>query len=166
MSQHRVDELDRAIIDILSRDARVSNRQIATDLGVTEGTIRGRIRRLESERLIRFTALTNQAQSANLKLVFIGIHAERDKIYDIVDAISAMPMINCCVTLLGRFDILAVGLFRDLQHLLEEMNGHISVMPGVRNVETWVTIKTIKTNHHIVRIMDDAFDTDPSHNAH
>ena len=158
MSQNLVDDLDRAIIDILSRDARVSNRQIATDLGVTEGTIRGRIRRLESEQLIRFTALTNQAQSANLQLVFIGIHAERDKIYDIVDAVSAMPMINCCVTLLGRFDILGVGLFRDLKHMLDEMSSRISVMPGVRNIETWSTIKTIKTNHRIVRITDDAPD--------
>lgn len=156
MTQPRVDDLDRAIIEKLSRDARISNRQIATDLGVTEGTIRGRIRRLESERLIRFTALTNQAQSADLKLVFIGIHVERDKIYDVLDAVSAMPMINCSVTLLGRFDILAVGLFKDLQHMLEEMNGRIALLPGVRKLETWVTIKTIKTNHSIIRITDDS----------
>ena len=52
MSTHDVqlDELDRRIIDLLTRDARVSNRQVATQLGVTEGTIRGRIRRLEKER--------------------------------------------------------------------------------------------------------------------
>ena len=47
-----IDDLDRRIIDVLTVDARVSNRQIAARLGVTEGTIRGRIRRLEETGLI------------------------------------------------------------------------------------------------------------------
>ena len=42
-----LDELDRRIVEILTVDARVSNRRIAAQLGVTEGTIRGRIKRLE-----------------------------------------------------------------------------------------------------------------------
>ena len=40
MTQINLDDLDHKIIDMLGRDARVSNRQIAADLGVTEGTIR------------------------------------------------------------------------------------------------------------------------------
>ncbi len=43
----RLDELDRRIVEVLTVDARVSNRRIAAQLGVTEGTIRGRINRLE-----------------------------------------------------------------------------------------------------------------------
>ena len=39
------DELDLQLIELLSRDARVSNRKIAAELGVTEGTVRGRIKR-------------------------------------------------------------------------------------------------------------------------
>ena len=37
-----LDDLDRKLIDVLSKDARISNRKIAADLGVTEGTVRGR----------------------------------------------------------------------------------------------------------------------------
>ena len=39
-----LDDLDRRIIGVLSKDARVSNRRIAALLGVTEGTIRSRLR--------------------------------------------------------------------------------------------------------------------------
>lgn len=46
MSVPVIDDLDRQLIAILSSDARVSNRKIAADLGVTEGTVRGRIKRL------------------------------------------------------------------------------------------------------------------------
>ena len=57
MSAVQLDDLDRQLIEILGRDARVSNRKIAGDLGVTEGTVRGRIKRLQQERLIAFTAI-------------------------------------------------------------------------------------------------------------
>lgn len=58
MSAPQLDQLDRQLIDILAKDARVSNRKIAADLGVTEGTVRGRIKRLQQEGLIAFTAIT------------------------------------------------------------------------------------------------------------
>ena len=59
MSTPVLDDLDRQLIDILARDARVSNRKIAGDLGVTEGTVRGRIKRLQQDKLISFTAITD-----------------------------------------------------------------------------------------------------------
>ena len=59
-----LDELDHRIIELLTLDARVSNRQIAAQLGVTEGTIRGRVKRLEEENCIRLTAVTNGAFAA------------------------------------------------------------------------------------------------------
>ena len=47
MSAALLDPLDRRIVEKLSRDARISNRAIAAELGVTEGTIRARIKRLQ-----------------------------------------------------------------------------------------------------------------------
>ena len=52
MNGDRLDDLDRQIVERLARDARVSNRAIAAELGVTEGTIRTRIKRLQAEGLI------------------------------------------------------------------------------------------------------------------
>ena len=40
MSESLIDDMDRQLIDMLSRDARISNRKIALDLDVTEGTVR------------------------------------------------------------------------------------------------------------------------------
>ena len=39
------DSLDRQIVAMLANDARLSFRKIAADLGVTEGTVRGRVKR-------------------------------------------------------------------------------------------------------------------------
>ena len=53
----RLDALDHRIVEKLARDARISNRAIAAELGVTEGTIRTRIKRLQNEGLIQFTVV-------------------------------------------------------------------------------------------------------------
>ncbi|MEY2925617.1 MAG: hypothetical protein RL367_94, partial [Pseudomonadota bacterium] len=68
-----LDDLDRQLIAILSDDARVSNRKIANDLGVTEGTVRGRIKRLQQDKLIAFTAITSLGLEKAGKLAFIGV---------------------------------------------------------------------------------------------
>ena len=41
--QTRLDDLDRAIVSLLSHDARVSNRQIAGELYLAVGTVRSHI---------------------------------------------------------------------------------------------------------------------------
>ena len=80
MIEYIVDELDRKIIDRLTADARASNRHLAQSLGVTEGTVRGRIKRLEAANLIRFTAVTNVASIGAPKVVLIGVQAQLSEV--------------------------------------------------------------------------------------
>ena len=47
-----LDKTDRAIIEALFEDARISQRQIATKVGVAQGTITNRLRRLENDGVI------------------------------------------------------------------------------------------------------------------
>jgi DNA-binding Lrp family transcriptional regulator len=51
-----VDALDEAIIKTLRADGRRSNRRIGQELGVSEGTIRSRIKRLQEANLMRIVA--------------------------------------------------------------------------------------------------------------
>ena len=76
MADAQVDDLDLQLIELLSRDARVSNRKVASELGVTEGTVRGRIKRLQQDGLIAFTAITSFGMAQKSRLAFISIQAE------------------------------------------------------------------------------------------
>lgn len=99
MIQYQVDELDRKIIDKLTNDARASNRHLAQSLGVTEGTVRGRIKRLEAANLIRFTAVTNVASIGAPKVVLIGIQAQLSEVQTLCNKISAMREIGCVIAM-------------------------------------------------------------------
>ena len=147
-----LDELDRRIVDVLTVHARVSNRRIAAQLGVTEGTIRGRIKRLEEGGAIRITAVTNLAFADSARLVLIGIQAQHGELKALCQKIAAMPEIDCVILMLGRFDILAIGLFDELEDIVAIVNNRILALPGVRHVETSIAVKTLKHDHRAAKI--------------
>lgn len=153
MSDYQIDDLDRQIIDLLSTDARLSNRKIAGELGFTEGTIRSRVKRLEEENFIRFAAVTNMAHLDTPQLAYIGIHAEQGQIKQVAERVAKLPEINGVIILLGRFDILAIGLFEGLQEVHRVASNQILDMDGVRLVETTVAVDVIKYNNRLAKII-------------
>lgn len=152
MTQINLDELDHKIIDLLGRDARVSNRQIAADLGVTEGTIRARIKYLQSERLIQFTVVTDFRMAGSPNLVMMGIHADPGRVPALAAELSKIPEINCVVVLLGRYSLMVMGLFTSLAQVNELIRSSILPLKGVRNVDTSVSIENFKYDVRLARI--------------
>lgn len=59
-----LDDTDRGILQLLSKNARISNREIAQKLGLAEGTVRTRSKRMVDEKSIRFTALSGECEIA------------------------------------------------------------------------------------------------------
>ncbi|MFM7028218.1 MAG: Lrp/AsnC family transcriptional regulator [Chakrabartia sp.] len=155
MSTPQLDDLDRQLIDILSRDARVSNRKIAADLGVTEGTVRGRIKRLQQDRLIAFTAITGFSLSNHAQLAFIGVQAEVGIVRDVARQIADLPLITSVMITMGQFNILAISVFDELESLVEQASDRILSIEGVHHVETSIAVKTLKYNPRVVRITSD-----------
>lgn len=152
MNGKTLDDLDHTIIDLLARDGRISNRQIAADLGVTEGTIRARLKRLQHENLIRFTAVIDYRLAGSPKLVYLGVHADPDAVGRLSEQISAMPEIGCVIVMLGRYSLLAMGLFTRLEDAIEIANNRILSLPGVQHVETSVAVTTSKYDFRMAKI--------------
>lgn len=150
-----LDDVDRRIVEWLSRDARTSNRRIAAELGVTEGTVRARIKRMEDERLIRITAVTNIDRLDNPMLAFIWIEVEKSSECDAVATqLAAIPEIGFVGKMLGRFDILAITLVQDTEALTEFLHRTISGIPGVRKTDCTLGVKFIKHDYRLARIVE------------
>ncbi|MBL0001577.1 MAG: Lrp/AsnC family transcriptional regulator [Sphingomonadales bacterium] len=154
MSSPVMDDLDRQLVEILSTDARVSNRKIAADLGVTEGTVRGRIKRLQQDRLIAFTAITSFGLENSTKMAFIGVLAEVERVREIAKRIADLSTVNAVMITMGRFNILAICLFNELDHLHAVASDQILSLPGVHHVETSIAVKTVKYDARVVRITE------------
>lgn len=155
VSWGRLDKLDHGIVEKLSRDARISNRAIAAELGVTEGTIRTRIKRLQNEGLIQFTVVTDFRMAGSPNLCMLGIDADPSHVSDLTKALAAIPEITCVVVLLGRYSLLAMGLFTNIEQLNDLVIDQIRPLPGVQRVDTSISVHNLKYEAGIAKITRD-----------
>ena len=154
MTRRQLDDIDKAIVEWLSRDARISNRKIATELGVTEGTVRARIKRMEEEKLIRITAVTNIDRFRDAALAYIWIEVERSQqTQSVAEALSGLPELGFVGVMLGRSDILAITMVRNTEHLAEFIHNNISGVDGVRRTESTLGVNFVKHDYRMARIV-------------
>ena len=149
-----LDKLDRDIVEKLSPDARVSNRQIAEELGVTEGTVRARIKRMEQQKQLHITAVTNIDRFGDATLAYIWIEVERsDQTRAIAEALAQVPELGFVGVMLGRSDILAITMVKNTEHLASFVHNNISYIPGVRRTESSLGVNFMKHDYRMARIV-------------
>jgi Lrp/AsnC family transcriptional regulator for asnA, asnC and gidA len=153
VSTPKLDELDRRIIATLGMDARVSNRQIATSIGVTEGTIRTRLKQLQQAGLLQFTVVTDFRLAGSPNLVFMGIHAEPARVSELARELAEIEQIGSVMILLGRYNLMAMGLFTTIEDVYELIRARIKPLPGVRRVAASISIHNLKYDVRMARII-------------
>mgnify|MGYP001827644303 CR=1 FL=1 len=152
--RRNLDQSDRAIVERLSVDARVSNREIAEQLGVTEGTVRSRVKRMQDEKLIRITAVTNIDRFKDAALAYIWVEVERSgQTREVARKLADIPELGFVGVMLGRADILAITMVRNAEHLAEFVHKRIGVIEGVRGTQSTLGVNFIKHDYRMARIV-------------
>ncbi|MFF3492235.1 Lrp/AsnC family transcriptional regulator [Streptomyces sp. NPDC002795] len=131
-----LDELDRAIISALEEDGRRAFREIARSLDVSEGTVRGRFRRLEEAGIVKITAFANPGRFSrgNLALLFVRVAPERHDA--VVAALCACDEVSYVSTTLGKWDVFAQVLVADAKDLWAFLQSRVRSLDGVLETES------------------------------
>jgi DNA-binding Lrp family transcriptional regulator len=148
-----VDELDLSIIALLQQDARSSNRRIATELGVSEGTIRARLRRMEDERLIRIQAVSDVLAFGIGAHAYVGIQVAGGAVPAVAEELMHCKEIAVLARTIGDFDFFAVIAAEDRDRLVGVILEEISPIAGVRHTETFESWRTIKHAYTWARLV-------------
>jgi Lrp/AsnC family transcriptional regulator, regulator for asnA, asnC and gidA len=146
-SKVELDNTDRELLAVLREQPRISNRQIAERLHVTEGTIRNRIRRLQQHNVIAFTAIRRLDGKTPPSAAYIGIHVEGNRIAAVCDALAAIPQITFVATMLGRYDILACAVATDFAALTHLLHVLLPSIDGIKSTETSLSTAFVKHDH-------------------
>ena len=149
-----LDELDWKIVEILRVDGRLSNREIGRRVGVSEGTVRGRLRRLRERKIVRITAVTDVRALGKNVWGYIGLKVERDRLYEVAAALREIPELSFVALTLGLYDILAFVVADSRERLLEILAERIRRIPGVRRTETAEALAVVKHQFALARIPD------------
>ena len=142
-----MDELDRSIIRILQTDGRVSNARIARDVGVSEGTVRRRLKRLIQDRVIRVSALPDPEALGLDAEALVGVQVDPDKIDAVANEISGLREASWVSVTTGSFDIFAWVTLPSSVELGNFLKARVGTIAGVRRTETFVSLSVRKRDY-------------------
>jgi len=138
--QPPVDGTDRAILEQLAQDARITNQQLAERVGVAPSTALARLRSLRDRGVIRgfhaevdLAALGRPLQA--LIAVQLTVHT-REQIDAFTDAVRQLPGVLMVFHLTGVTDYLVWVAATDPQDLREFVVDHLATHPSVAHAET------------------------------
>src|SRR5271156_5764564 len=143
MSNHpqpAVDAIDRAMLELLAQDARITNQRLAESVGVAPSTAVARLRTLRDRGVIRgfhakvdLAALGRPLQA--LIAVRLAVHA-REQIDAFTSAVRQLPGVLMVFHLAGATDYLVWVAARDAQDLREFVVDHLATHSAVSHAET------------------------------
>jgi len=158
----KMDKHDLFIIRRMTEDARVSFRKLAKELGVSPDTIISRYRTLQERGVIRGSTIVINPKKIGYHgmAVFmidlspthvLGTEATPTESSSILEKLIRMRNIILATKTVGDYDLLAIGVARDFEHLIA-MGADIARIPGVRDlrVSFWVEKAELCPQYFIV----------------
>ena len=139
-----LDEIDRALLMALSRDAAQSAGTLGRRLGLSQPATWRRIRRLEDAGVLKGRKLRLDAQKVGFGVtVFLGVKLAtkgRVSLEDFERAVTAIPEVQTVEHVLGLYDYRLRVVARDLSDFERVLRRRIMTLPGAGQVEANVLL--------------------------
>ncbi len=133
----KVDHTDRAIVDLLIQDGRMSCSEIARRIGHTsERAIRYRIDRLVKDKIIHVSAVPNPKQIGLPVLADVFIDIEPGRVIDVARQIADFDCATYVACSTGDRDLSVQIVARNNEDLYNFVTEVIGKVPGVRKTTT------------------------------
>ena len=135
------DKTDWKIINLLS-NGYLSNIAVAKKLGVSEGTVRQRIKKLQDIGILRIKALRNPDILENQQLAMVAVNVARaDLLDDKAKEISSLKEVLSVSIVSGRYDLLVEVLVDSNKGLVDFLTKSLSGVKDLSTTETFLTLK-------------------------
>lgn len=139
----KIDNLDRKILEIIMKNARIPSKDVALECNVSRAAIHQRI-----QRMIDMNVITGSGYNVNPKILgyatctYIGVKLEKGSMYrDVVPELEKIQEVVECHFTTGPYTMLIKLYARDNQHLMELLNDKIQNIHGVTATETLISLE-------------------------
>lgn len=140
----KLDELDRHILRIITKNARIPFKDVAEECGVSRAAVHQRVQRMQDDGIILGSSFNVNPKMLGYNLcTYIGITLEKGSLYKAVSAeLEKIPEVVESYFTLGAYTMLIKMYARDDIHLLELLNSKLQEIPGVSKTETLTALDT------------------------
>ena len=139
----RIDNLDRKILNIIMKNARIPSKDVAVQCGVSRAAIHQRI-----QRLIDMKVIIGSGYNVNQKILgyntctYIGVRLDKGSMYrEVVQELEKIPEVVECHFTTGPYSMLIKLFAKDNQHLMQLLNDNIQHIAGVTETETLISLE-------------------------
>ena len=139
----KIDNLDKKILSILSKNARIPFKDVAAECNVSRAAIHQRV-----QHLIEAGVITGSGFDVNPKSLgystctYVGITLEKGSMYkDVVEMLKHIPEVVECHFTTGPYTMLVKLYAKDNEQLMELLNGKLQGIPGVTATETLISLE-------------------------
>ena len=140
-----LDELNQKLIHELQNNGRQSYTQLAKMLGVTEGTVRKRLKDLQKRNVLKIAAVLNPYEIGYNFISIMALQVKMADLHQVGEMLAQEPNVYYLAFVTGRYDLLAIVMCRSPEELSDFIKKYISSMPSIVRTETFVNLEIIKS---------------------
>ena len=139
----KIDNLDRKILSILSKNARIPFKDVAAECGVSRAAIHQRVQHLIDNGVIVGSGFDINPKSLGYSTcTYVGLNLERGSMYkEVVERVINIPEGIACHFTTGPYTMLVKLYARDNEQLMDLLNNKLQSIAGVVSTETLISLE-------------------------
>ncbi len=143
-----IDGFDRKILDIVSRDARISITDLSKQVGLSKTPCHSRLRKLEEQGyILGYRALLDPVKLGREHIAFVEVKLSDTRaaaLNAFNNAVVALPEVEQCHMIAGGFDYLLKVRTDNISSYRQLLGEAISALPNVAQTSTYVAMEAVK----------------------
>lgn len=157
ITMDKIDKLNKKILSILSKNARIPFKDVAVECGVSRAAIHQRVQHLIESGVITGSSFDINPKSLGYSTcTYVGINLERGSMYkDVVERLNHIPEIVECHFTTGSYTMLVKLYAKDNEQLMDLLNNKMQSIPGVVSTETLISLEQSIKREIPVKIEED-----------
>ena len=146
-----MDPIDDQILDLLQRDARTTQQELARKVGLSQPSVADRIRKLEEAGVITgYVARVNPRKLGKDITAFIGVGIEHPKFFEsFAKKVLGNPEVLECHRVVGQDSYLLKVRTANTESLDRLLVGELRTIAGVTRTHTTIVLASVKEELHI-----------------
>jgi Lrp/AsnC family leucine-responsive transcriptional regulator len=146
MPHYSMDPIDYQILDLLQRDARTTQVQIAEEVGLSQPSVADRIRKLDASGVVlSYVARLDPRRMGNDIRAFVGVRISHPRHHDaFTRRIQQIPDVLECHRVAGLDSYLLKVVSKNTETLDDLISGALRRIPGVTRTTTTIVLATVK----------------------
>ena len=139
----KIDNLDKKILSILSKNARIAFKDVAAECGVSRAAIHQRVQHLMENGVITGSGFDVNPKSLGYSTcTYVGLNLERGSMYKkVVERLEDIPEVVECHFTTGPYTMLVKAYACDNEQLMDLLNNRLQTIPGVVSTETLISLE-------------------------